>query len=224
MAEGQAAMNSLWERLFGKGGEQAPRPNVAAANDVDDVLEDVAAQIRRDVATGFYRPGEIVQSALEVFEGEVRAEVLAEHARRCLEEALADRAAEQAGWPETTDCDRLDAAFAALERGGIVMRQNFSCCGTCGSAEIWDEVKAFEESGGRAYGYGFYHQQDTEHAAEGAGIYLNYGACENGEEPAIATARAIVAELERHGLETDWDGIWNQRIGVRLDWKRRMAG
>jgi len=213
-------MKSLWDRLFGKGGAPAHR---TPANDVDDVLEDIDEHIQREVATGFYRPDEILQSAIEVFAGDLPDAVLAEHARRSLDEALAARAAEQESWPETTDCDRLDSAFAALERGGIVMRQNFSCCGTCGSSEIWDEVKVFEAAGGRAYGYAFYHQQDTERAAEGGGIFLNYGACEDGEEPAIATGRAIVAELERHGLETDWDGTWDKRIGVKLDWKRRGA-
>jgi hypothetical protein len=215
-------MKSLWDRVFGRRTGPAERPApMAAANDVDDVLEEVRERIRGDVASGFYGPDEILKSAIEMFQDDLPEAVLADHARLCLDEALAAHRAEQADWPETTDCDRLDSAFAALERGGIVMRQNFSCCGTCGSSEIWAEVKAYEEAGGRAYGYAFYHQQDTERAVEGGGIYLNYGACEDGEEPAIATARAIVAELERRGLETDWNGTWDMRIGVKLDWKRR---
>jgi hypothetical protein len=217
-------MKSFWERLFGRGAAQQPTAPKRAANDVDDVLEEVEGQIGRDVAAGFLEPDEILRSAVEVFEGEIPEAVLAGHARRCLDAALAAHSVEQASWGERTDCDRLDSAFAALERGGIVMRQNFSCCGTCGSAEIWDEVKAFETGGRRAYGYAFYHMQDTESAVEGYGLYLNYGACEEGEEPAIATGRAIVDELARHGLETDWDGTLDKRIGVSLDWKRRRAG
>jgi hypothetical protein len=215
-------MKSFWEGLLGKRRAPAPQPVVpTAANDVEDLVEDLAAHIRGDVAAGFHRPEDILQSAIDVFRDDLPEAILAQHARECLDEALAAQAADEAGWPQTTDCDRLDAAFAALERGGIVMRQHFTCCGTCGSAEIWDEVKTFEAGGRRAYGYGFYHQQDTERAVEGGGIYLNYGACEEGEEPAIATARAIVAELERHGLATDWDGSCDRRIGVSLDWKRR---
>lgn len=219
-------MKSFWERLFGKGTAPTPPPPVPRppANDVDDLLEDIEGQIRRDVAAGFLEPDEILRGAMEVFEGELPDAELAGHARRCLDRALAAHAVEQASWSGPTDCDRLDSAFAALERGGIVARQNFSCCGTCGSAEIWDEVKAFEASGRRAYGYAFYHMQDTESAVEGFGLYLAYGGCEDGEEPAIATGRAIVDELARHGLETDWDGTWDKRIGVSLDWKRRRAG
>lgn len=216
-------MKSLWQRLFGKDAAPASTP-ARAANDEHDILQEIEDQIRHDVAAGFHDPEEILRNATEVFEDDLPEADLAGHARRCLDEALAAHSAEQARWPERTDCDRLDLAFAALERGGIVMRQNFSCCGTCGSAEIWDEVKAFEASGRRAYGYAFYHMQDTESAVEGYGLYLNYGACEDGEEPALATGRAIVDELARHGLKADWDGTWDQRIAVPLEWKRRREG
>lgn len=80
-----------------------------------------------------------------------------------------------------------------------------------------------KQAGGPARGYAFYHTQDTEAAADGSGLYLNYGACEEGEAPALEVASAIVAELERHGLATRWNGSWDQRIGVTLDWKRRSA-
>lgn len=50
---------------------------------------------------------------------------------------------------------------------------------------------------------------------------LNYGACEEGEDAALAIANDIVTQLEAHGLRTDWNGSWSQRIGVSLDWKRR---
>ena len=37
---------------------------------------------------------------------------------------------------------RVDEALAALEAEGVISRQNFSCCGSCGSSEIWDEIAA----------------------------------------------------------------------------------
>ncbi|HEU4968451.1 DUF6891 domain-containing protein [Sphingomonas sp.] len=142
-------------------------------------------------------------------------------AQRLLRDALAEHSMAQRNWPDRTDCDRLDDAFAALEADGIISRQNFTCCGTCGSAEIWDEMKAIEEAGGAVRGYAFYHMQDTESAAEGHGLYLNYGACEEGEHAALAIARDIVAHLEDHGLDCHWNGEWGKRIAVALDWKRR---
>ena len=48
---------------------------------------------------------------------------------------------DQVSWPEITDCDRLDRAFAALERQGVVARQHFTCCWNCGNVEIRAEVE-----------------------------------------------------------------------------------
>lgn len=210
-------MKSLWDRLFGKPGPDRP---AEPANDRDDLLDDMREQIRRDVAAGFYDEDEILRGAVEMYEGEIDGSLAASHARQCLSEALAAHADEQKSWPVATDCDRLDAAFAALEAGGIISRQNFSCCGNCGSHEIWGEIDSAKAEGGPARGYAFYHVQDTEAAVDGYGIYLNYGACDEGEAAAVAVGNAIVAELERQGLTTDWNGSWDKRIGVELDWKR----
>jgi hypothetical protein len=40
-------------------------------------------------------------------------------------------------------------------------------------------------------------------------------------KPAEEIAREIVAELNRQGLKSEWDGTWEQRIKVTMDWKRR---
>jgi hypothetical protein len=39
--------------------------------------------------------------------------------------------------------------------------------------------------------------------------------------PAQAIAREIVAERNRQGLKTTWDGTWEKRVRVVLDWKGR---
>jgi len=64
--------------------------------------------------------------------------------------------------------------------------------------------------------------QDTEGAADGYGLYLNYGATEEGEQPALRIGNEIIDALQRHGLKTDWDGTWSKRIGIKIDWKRRL--
>ena len=63
--------------------------------------------------------------------------------------------------------------------------------------------------------------QDTEAATDGGDLYLNYGAVEEGEIAALHVAATIVSELERNGLNVDWDGSWGTRIGLKLAWKRR---
>ena len=197
----------------------APEPP-DAANPLDDLRD----QIRRDVAGGFLDEDAILQSAMDVFEGELDPAVTQREAPRLLREALAEHAEFARAWPPQTDCDRLDAAFAALEADGVISRQNFSCCGTCGSAEIWDEIEEAQKEGRPARGYAFFHMQDTESAVEGYGLYLNYGACEEGEAAAMDVGHDIVAALTAHGLRTDWDGSHSKRIGVSLDWKKRRGG
>lgn len=195
-----------------------------AARDLPVILDELHSYIRRDIAAGFEAPAEIVQSAVECLSDEVAPAVLWPHAQRMLGEILEAQLAEQATWPAITDCDRLNAAFTALEAGGIVCRQHFSCCGTCGAYEIWDEVATVEEAGRPVRGYAFYHVQDTESAVEGYGLYLNYGATIEGEAAALAIAGEIVAVLQQHGLRVDWNGQWARRIGVQLNWQRRRAG
>lgn len=215
-------MGSFWDRLFGKG---PSRPPAAPANDGDDdLLAELREQIRCDVAAGFEDAGRIVEAAVAAFEDQADAAFLESHARRLVEEELAAHADEQGDWPERTDCDRLDSAFAALEQAGVVARQHFTCCGTCGLAEIDREIAAAEAKGGRTRGYTFYHWQDTEAAVEGYGICLYYGACDEGEAADLAIGREIEAELRRQGLSPEWNGALDRRIEVPMDWKRRRAG
>lgn len=190
-------------------------------SDFHAILDELHGYIRRDIAAGFAAPADIVEAAIECLSDEADPAILRPHARRMLRELLVEQLAKQASWPATTDCDRLDAACASLEASGIVCRQHFSCCGTCGSIEIWDEAAEVEAAGTPVRGYAFYHVQDTESAVEGYGLYLNYGAAAAGEAAALAIAGEIVAALEQQGLRVDWNGRWNRRIGVSLEWQRR---
>jgi hypothetical protein len=214
-------MKSWIARLFGRT-ETSALPAPAQEADFDPVAE-LRDHIRREVAMGFRDEDVILTEAADILGEDIDAALIRREAPRLLREALASHAAAEAGWPETTDCDRLDAAFAALEADGVIARQNFTCCGTCGSTEIWGEIQAAADAGLPARGYAFYHVQDTESAAEGDGVYLGYGACEEGEAPALAVGHDIVAQLEQHGLKPHWDGSWDRKIYVPLDWKRRRG-
>lgn len=184
-------------------------------------LEELRGCIRRDVAAGFRGEEEIRTGALDMLADEYDSEELKPYAEQMTREEMESHFREQLTWPKLTDCDRLDAAFADLERAGIVARQDFSCCMTCGSTEIHDEMRATSKRGLHVRGYVFYHAQDTEAAVEGRGIYLGFGAAQAGEAAALEIASEIVATLLKHGLAAEWDGTWENRIGVQLDWKRR---
>lgn len=181
---------------------------------VDD-LEDF---VRTEVAGGFRDAEEIAESAVEQYPDESEVGDLA---ARLVEEAIAAHLEEQATWPEVTDCDRLDAALDELTTAGIVCRQNFTCCGTCGHAEIGGEMNDEEGDGLTVRGYAFYHMQDTDRAVAGGGVYLKYGAVEDGDEPLVRIGAEIAATLRQHGLQVEWNGQGNTTIHVPLDWKRR---
>jgi hypothetical protein len=188
---------------------------------LDKTLLEMRTYIRDKVAAGFYSTAEIAEWAVEVYETDAPPDVLRPHAEQFVREED-DRHREASGaWPDETDCDHLDVAFADLNRAGIVGRQNFSCCGNCGVHEIGTEMAAEHQQGQTVRGYAFYHVQDTDGAVEGRGLYLFYGSSEEGEAAALRIGHEIVAALRRHGLNASWNGQWNKRIHVPMDWKRR---
>jgi hypothetical protein len=126
-------------------------------------LESVREFISQRVKEGFESAHEIVQNAQDWMCEEYSRDDLFPEIKRLTAELISAHRAEQVGWGPTTDCDRLDEAFDALNRDGIVARQDFSCCNNCGFTEIWIEVEQAEKRQ-HVDGYVFYHLQCTEHA------------------------------------------------------------
>jgi hypothetical protein len=197
----------------------------------------VDAHIQRLVAGGYDDRIAVIDRVTDFIEGrdtddpDAMADGDAEDLIRALPTkvgtAIARQLAVQAGWPEVTDCDRLDAAFAKLEANGIVARQNFTCCQNCGFAEIGAEVADVQDAGTDVRGVTFFHQQDADRAVDGGSIYLSYGAthddgANSDGSDSVEIAREIVAVLNAHGLKPNWDGTTAQRIEVPLNWRRRF--
>lgn len=187
----------------------------------EELQAEICDFLRQKVHSGFDDPQDFPASAGEVFSDQADISEIEAFARPALQDILIDYFAEQRQWPDVTDCDRLDAAFAELESKGIIARQNFWCCGTCGLSAIGEEIAESKASGHEVRGYTFYHEQDTESAVEGHGLYLYYGAEDGVEAHSLKIAHEIEGMLQRHGLKTDWDGEFKKRLFVELDWKRR---
>lgn len=180
--------------------------------------------IKLQIAAGYAPIEEIVAEAAEVFaDSSVNPAALRYAAKAVAEQTLASHLAEQATWPAETDCDRLDAAFAELIRSGIVARQHFSCCGTCGAHEIREEMEQAEKAGSFSRGFTFFHIQDTEHAVAGDGLYLSFGVADSDQTGAVAIGHEVVEILGRHGLTPAWNGKLAHRIGLPLTWQRRRT-
>jgi Domain of unknown function (DUF6891) len=126
---------------------------------------------------------------------------------------------EQASWPAVTDCDRLDSAFAELDRRRIIARQNFWCCDTDALASIWEEAEDWPHD---PRGYTFFHEQATDAAVDGFGLTLSYGSTDQTDVTVTAIADEVVEVLRAHGLNATWDGDRRKKIMLSLDWKRRI--
>jgi len=146
---------------------------------------------------------------------------------------------EQASWPIPTDCDRLDRAEAALRERGILLWQVSPCCDSCTSAELPDRIDEIEQLHPgfreRVRGYAFYIDQTLpESLGESShiSVYLAYGwFAPDGSEVSRAeyemNALSIAGEvcdcIREAGLEPEWNGDFSRKIGVPLEWRRRIV-
>ncbi len=65
---------------------------------------------------------------------------------------------------------RLSAAFDKLREQDILALQNFTCCGTCATAEAWDIMSAEPHWRGFVY----FHNQDTESLIDTNQTYIGF--------------------------------------------------
>lgn len=186
------------------------------------LFDDVHDFVTGEVTAGYLPTDAIVDEVLARFgQGWPDHERLRRAATVVAEQAIAAHCDAQTAWPTPTDCERLDAAFAALDDAGVVARQHYSCCGTCGADEIRAEMQQARKAGHAARGYTFFHVQDTAHALGGEGLYLSYGAREAGSDAAVAIGHEVVAALREQGLSPAWNGKVAHRILLPLEWRRR---
>lgn len=182
-----------------------------------EVTEEIAALVRsafydkeRLIAIfceEMYEPGELERSAVST----------------AIDAEIAKWESEKRTWPEVTDCDRLDAAFAALNKRGVIALQN---AGYTQSDGYDDFCEHYKQSSNKAsiLGYCFYHGQDVERAVRGGGLFLAFGPVDPDDEETKGpeVGNVIRNELERAGLKVDWDRTFATRMRIsELLWQRR---
>lgn len=176
-------------------------------------VEEIEEVARPLVHSGFLDREETVEAVVESFEDQQYAE---EDLAAVVDRLWRARLAEQTGWPAETATERALAALESLSARGIVARPDFTCCGTCGAAEIGAEASEGDR------GYVFFHQQDTEAAVTGEGLHLSYGTFDGADATTIG--HEVVSALADAGQPTVWNGSASRRILVSpLEWQRRLT-
>lgn len=204
----------------------------AAISTESNALRVMQTEISWRVAAGYDNRESIVFAAVNeaLIETGLPKLWLEEHASRLTDASLRFHLKMQNSWLEETDCDRLDEAFAELDRAGIVARQNYQCCITCGREAIWEQIRAAEvtsivRDSAPTIGYVFFHQRDTEEAVRNNQLHLTFGSTKAetfaGEETKHI-AKLVIQTLGRYGFDVRWNGELNSRIHIEnLQWQYR---
>jgi hypothetical protein len=190
---------------------------------VDDRSE-VLNSVRRYVRSGLYDPEAVTIILAESWgllgqsgEAWLRAEVEKEFAKKRTEEET---------WPATTDCDRLDRVFAALEAQGVIVEQDAGLTKSDGLEIVTEAYEDAEDDGEGAgiVGYCFYHGQDLDFAMAGRDLCLAFGDFRGDDEGGAEIGRRIQRALQDAGFTVEWSGSGRERILVKgIHWQRRSG-
>lgn len=195
-----------------------PEPAPPLELDEDD-RQRLEARIRTVIVGGYATRAQVAEIAEDYLVSGDHRPVSAEQARRLTDRMWLERVKEQAAWEDETDPERLTRAFTALEATGITARENFTCCRSCGQAEIGGAGST------DARGFVYFHTQCTDSAVAGHGLSLLYGGFDDSSDTTVSIGRQVVAALTETGLSVEWNGRPDQAITVApLDWRKRLIG
>src|SRR5205085_4464560 len=188
-------------------------------------IEHVRRSARDLVWAGFHGRAEIIEMIPEILDITVEESVVAE----IVDSEFARKAEAEKTWPERTDCDRLDAAFAALDERGIIAKQYAGYTQSDAHSDIAEALRDAEVEGEDKYtGYCFYTAQDVESMLNGQHeLYLGFGTnLEQAGEVAqalgapnnvgaVEAGRLICAVLKEFDFDTQWDESPSTRIAIQ---------
>lgn len=183
-------------------------------NESDEVALNM---IRTWVWSGFYDADEVQEMLGDLLEDASTESIL----RAAVDPEFTKKRAAEKSWPEETDCDRLDAAFADLSDAGIVALHNAGDTTSDGISDVAEVLHSLGRDGIR--GYCFYHGQDVERAVSGGGLNLAFGDVNDDPAKSADVATAIQRVLEQHRFQVEWDSDVGTRLKIpNFDWKRRL--
>ena len=168
------------------------------------------------IHSGWYTPEQVNLMLHDVIEDSDDEQALREFIRAEFEM----RDSDEETWPNETDCDRLDRAFAAISSQGIVALQNAGYTTSDGHEEVGDVLAPHPR--GTFKGYCFYHGQDLERVVNTGQLYVAFGDLQDTQEGKLAIGRLVRDAVRGEGLACDWNDDVDKRILITgIDWKRR---
>jgi hypothetical protein len=179
--------------------------------------EALLKEVQYWIWSGFYDVEEVQAFIGDLFEDDATEAML----RAAVDPEFAKKRAAEQSWPEETDCDRLDAAFADLSDAGIVALHNAGGTMADGINDVAEVLDSLGRDG--IHGYCFYHSQDVEDAIDGLWLQIAFGDVNDDPQKSAAVAKTIQRVLEQHGFKVEWDGDIGTRLKIpAFDWKRRL--
>lgn len=121
--------------------------------------------------------------------------------------------------------EKLTEAFKLLRKEGLIAKQNFSCCGSCGTYEIGEQAKIKAKKVGKfPKGYVMYNRQSTEGIETFGSVNLSYGAFYSRNDirrkecfTDLEIGRLIEAKMKEVGLKTEWNGDVHKCVSVDVE-------
>ncbi|HUR05851.1 MAG TPA: hypothetical protein VM347_25120 [Nonomuraea sp.] len=200
--------------------ELGPAAGSVPPLDLDqDERERLESRLREVLVGGYATRAQLAEIAQDHLVSGDHRPVSPEQSWQLVNRMWLERVEEQAAWEGETDPERLIRAFTALEQAGITARENFTCCRSCGDAEIGGT------SPPDALGFVYFHSQCTDAAARGYGLTLLYGAFDGSPATTTSIGQGVVSALEKTGLSVEWNGDPLRTITITpLDWRKRLIG
>lgn len=172
--------------------------------------------IHKWVWSGFYSPEEVDHMIDDILEDDANETML----RDAVDPEFSKFEEAQSTWPKVTDCDRLKAVFAALDKRGVLCLDNAGYELSDGHTEAFEVLS--KQPGQKYFGYCFYHGQDVEGALAGYGLHLAFEHIDHNSSDTLKVGTLVREELERASIPLEWNGTSCMRIYLpKFDWKNR---
>ena len=171
---------------------------------------------RAQVRAGLLDEAAVLSEVTEAVDAELRVDDPPSFAAELVAQARAELAADEGTWPEPTDYDRLQTAFAALAAADVVVLQ--------GIADHWTanaELRRRADEGRPPRGVAWFTAPDVWHAVDHGMLEVNVWHADSANvAPGDSLLDLVVDTLAAQGLPAHFD---EGRVEVSASWHRRLT-